>query len=63
MSLMKLCAYILGCVTVGQLTEAMVLQEGKAPGYPSNQLYGPVSPNNDCPTVDGIKQYPAKYYK
>ncbi|EER10387.1 hypothetical protein Pmar_PMAR001860 [Perkinsus marinus ATCC 50983] len=57
---MKLYICLLGCLAIGQLNEGVVLRGLK---YPSNQLYGPVSSNNDCPMVNSIKQYPAKYYK
>ncbi|EER01806.1 hypothetical protein Pmar_PMAR011153, partial [Perkinsus marinus ATCC 50983] len=63
MSLMKPCAYIFGCVIVGQLTEAVVLQQQMTVEYPPNQLYGPLFANNTCPTVDSIKQYPGVYSK
>ncbi|KAF4723730.1 hypothetical protein FOZ63_018311, partial [Perkinsus olseni] len=31
--------------------------------YPPNQPYGPVRRDGTCPTIDGVKQYPAIYWK
>ncbi|KAF4718128.1 hypothetical protein FOZ63_002040 [Perkinsus olseni] len=89
MPLMKLSTYLLGCLTISQLTNGVVLQQetgssdfldtqgaldqgnevssgdGIMSGiaYPANQPYGPALPDGTCPTIDGVKQFPAKYWK
>ncbi|KAF4754441.1 hypothetical protein FOZ63_021855, partial [Perkinsus olseni] len=89
MPMMKLSAYLLGCLTISQLTNGVVLQQetgssnflgtqrdldqgnevlsavGIMPAfvYPPNQPYGPVRRDGTCPTIDGVKQYPATYWK
>ncbi|KAF4727822.1 hypothetical protein FOZ63_014064 [Perkinsus olseni] len=83
--MMKLSTYLLGCLTIRQLTNGVVLQQEtgssgflrtqraldqgnevlsavgimSAAVYPPNQPYGPVRRDGTCPTIDGVKQYPA----
>ncbi|KAF4688085.1 hypothetical protein FOZ60_003200 [Perkinsus olseni] len=67
MPLMKLSTYLLGCLTINQLTNGVVLQqETGSSGFLGTQRaldqgtepYGPVLPDRTCPTIHGVKQYP-----
>ncbi|KAF4736433.1 hypothetical protein FOZ63_002427 [Perkinsus olseni] len=86
---MKLSTYLLGYLTISQLTNGVVLQQESGSSdsldtqraldqgnkvssgdgimsgiaYPANQPYGPALPDGTCPTIDGVKQFPAKYWK